>query len=239
MSAVKHSKVSAKADGTDSTLVRPSDWDADHAVTWGSSSDIASESFGAVAAAGASGKVADAAHRHSMPELLTVGWGTAFPSEKAIGDQFWRTDLGLEFYWDGAQWLSVTLFREPPSSTVFPLRWASWGSAFGLWLVALDVETAISSRNSHMSYYTLSLAKYTRSDVGAVLLSFTTRDDLVSSRSLYPPFTVSLRWTSHRAVIGAVLEKTTYAYVGLAATPYGSPGTLNWTAALEYRVIGA
>lgn len=32
MAQVKHSKVSGKSDGADSTLVRPSDWNADHVV---------------------------------------------------------------------------------------------------------------------------------------------------------------------------------------------------------------
>jgi hypothetical protein len=36
--------------------------------------------------------------------------GTSFPASKATGDRYWRTDLGMEFFWDGTQWVTTTLF---------------------------------------------------------------------------------------------------------------------------------
>jgi hypothetical protein len=40
-----------------------------------------------------------------------VAWnsGTSFPTA-VTGDRYWRTDKGLEFYYDGTRWLSTHLF---------------------------------------------------------------------------------------------------------------------------------
>jgi hypothetical protein len=35
--------------------------------------------------------------------------GTAFPTSPATNDQFWRSDLGMEFFYDGTRWLSTVL----------------------------------------------------------------------------------------------------------------------------------
>jgi len=37
--------------------------------------------------------------------------GTSFPGSPATNDQYWRSDLGMEFYYDGTRWLSVQLHR--------------------------------------------------------------------------------------------------------------------------------
>lgn len=41
-----------------------------------------------------------------------VAWnsGTSFPTA-ATGDRYWRTDLGMEFYYDGTRWLSTTQYH--------------------------------------------------------------------------------------------------------------------------------
>jgi hypothetical protein len=47
-------------------------------------------------------------------EFHTVkGGGTAFPSGPATGDRFFRTDLVMEFYYNGTRWLSTQLFTLP------------------------------------------------------------------------------------------------------------------------------
>ena len=33
--------------------------------------------------------------------------GTSFPASKATGDRYFRTDLGMEFYWDGTRWVTT------------------------------------------------------------------------------------------------------------------------------------
>lgn len=41
-----------------------------------------------------------------------VAWdaGTSFPGSKATGDRYWRSDLKMEFVWDGTRWLSTQVF---------------------------------------------------------------------------------------------------------------------------------
>ena len=41
--------------------------------------------------------------------LLTLG-GSSFPASPASGDIFYRTDLHMEFYYDGTRWLSTQIF---------------------------------------------------------------------------------------------------------------------------------
>lgn len=43
-------------------------------------------------------------------EGMAPGAGTAFPSSPAPGQRFFRSDRGLEYYWDGTRWLSTQLF---------------------------------------------------------------------------------------------------------------------------------
>ena len=49
----------------------------------------------------------------SMKGDGTFQWkqGTAFPGSPATSDRFYRTDLGMEFLYNGTRWLSVQLFR--------------------------------------------------------------------------------------------------------------------------------
>lgn len=45
--------------------------------------------------------------------LQTIG-GASFPVSPATGGVFWRTDLHMEFYYDGTRWLSTTLYDRAP-----------------------------------------------------------------------------------------------------------------------------
>lgn len=36
--------------------------------------------------------------------------GTLFPSSPTLGDFFFRTDRGIEYFWDGSRWLSAQIF---------------------------------------------------------------------------------------------------------------------------------
>lgn len=53
----------------------------------------------------------------------TVQWnsGTSNPTG-AAGDRYWRSDLGLEIYYDGTRWLTTTLYQLPinPADAVTP-----------------------------------------------------------------------------------------------------------------------
>jgi hypothetical protein len=44
-----------------------------------------------------------------------VAWnsGTSFPGSVVTGDRYWRTDLAMEFYYDGTRWVTTQLFTLP------------------------------------------------------------------------------------------------------------------------------
>lgn len=40
------------------------------------------------------------------------GGGSSFPGSPATNDRYFRTDLGMEFYYDGTRWVSMNLYRQ-------------------------------------------------------------------------------------------------------------------------------
>lgn len=74
-------------------------WDAAGDLAVGSGADTAARL--AIGSAGAVLGVINSA----------VAWnaGSSFPASKATNDRFWRTDLGVECYWDGSRWLSTQI----------------------------------------------------------------------------------------------------------------------------------
>lgn len=42
-------------------------------------------------------------------QVLNMG-GTSFPGSPATGDRFYRTDRNIDYFYDGAQWLSTQIF---------------------------------------------------------------------------------------------------------------------------------
>jgi len=43
------------------------------------------------------------------------GGGASFPASPADGDRYWRTDLDMQFFYDGTRWVSTTLYQMPMS----------------------------------------------------------------------------------------------------------------------------
>jgi len=44
---------------------------------------------------------------------LMNGGSVSFPASPTTNDRYWRTDLKMEFFYDGARWVSTTLFSQP------------------------------------------------------------------------------------------------------------------------------
>jgi hypothetical protein len=72
--------------------------------------------------------------------------GTSFPGSPATNDRYFRTDLGMEFYWDGTNWVSTQLnqLMLTPADVVTPFSGTTggirgifpvWGGS-DIWLVA-------------------------------------------------------------------------------------------------------
>ena len=82
MASVVHAFVNSKPDGSDTSVVRPLDWNAAHTVDFGEAGDISTQAFGDSATAGSTTEIADAGHKHAMP---TLGYGLSGNSAPAVG----------------------------------------------------------------------------------------------------------------------------------------------------------
>jgi microcystin-dependent protein len=103
---VKHPFTSSKADGADATLVRPSNWNADHAIT--NTVAPTTSDFGNVAAAGSSTEAALADHRHGRE---------ANPLTQTGGDE------------TAATVTTTGVFEYAPLATDYQIRWNGTANA--------------------------------------------------------------------------------------------------------------
>lgn len=181
-----------------------------------------------------------------------VAWnsGTSFPTA-AAGDRYWRTDLGMEFYYDGTRWLSTQLFSIQPMAYIAGANPGTSGgdlrtdmNATGdggrvpvppflggsnLWLVShhitFNVKTGGSALGaSHKWVCTLNGLDTNISSTGVVA---TTNIDSGSSAVFRQATTA----------IGAALAAGTLFFIS-TWTKTGTPGTLVTGEVLTYRVIG-
>ena len=119
---VLHAFTSAKSDGSDNTVIQPSDWNASHTVDFGEAGDISTQAFGDSAAAGTSGEIADAGHKHAMP---TLGYGLTGNSAPAVG-----LTTASAF---------ITATTSLSAATYADITGASITLAAGTWLIIADV----------------------------------------------------------------------------------------------------
>jgi len=164
--------------------------------------------------------------------------GTAFPASKATNDRYWRTDLGLEFYWDGTRWLSTTLYRESLTMPVAPQtafsaaasigRWTPWAADFDLWLVNFYLSTYVVTTNNGTNFWTVSVVKY-QSDFSTSSTPATHNTSADAANTVIKSVTA----------IGALYTPATYPIVQLEAAKTLSPGVLSTpAAAMSYRLVG-
>jgi hypothetical protein len=157
-----------------------------------------------------------------------VAWnsGTSFPGSKATGDRYWRTDLALEFYWDGTRWVTTTLYSLPfgypaaplsPASASTTVRMGDPHPTLDAWLVDFWAWTYVVTTNDASKYWTL-----------------------VMSNQTGPP-TLS---TISNAADAGIQESTSLNQVltagsgiYLAITKVSTPGNIHATPMFSYRLI--
>ena len=120
--SVTHAFTNPKSDGSDTSVVRPSDWNAAHTVPVGAGSDISTQAFGDTATAGTTDKLADAGHKHAMP---TLGYGLSGNSSPAVG-----LTTAEAF---------ITATTSLSASTYADITGASITLAAGTWLVLANI----------------------------------------------------------------------------------------------------
>ena len=104
--------------------------------------------------------------------------GTSFPASKATGDRYWRTDLGLEFFWDGTQWVTTTLFTACTDSITADLsatgaRLIGIRPLLGLPILVVEVSLAayVATTNDGSKYWRADLERTASTPVSWVAVS--------------------------------------------------------------------
>jgi hypothetical protein len=198
-------------------------WDAAGDLAVGTGADTA----GRLAAGAAGGVLA-------MGNSAVI-WnaGTSFPASKATGDRYWRTDLGLEFYWDGTRWVSTTEYLLPLTNIAAAMPFSSStdalyspvptiGNTRDIWMVSFEWAAQQAPTLDGSNYWTITLRKTE---------SWTT---------IVAPTTAGLTqsvWGHVSTSIGAALGTAT-AGLSVYAVKTNSAGNLYIVGALRYRVIG-
>lgn len=107
--------------------------------------------------------------------LASIQRGAAFPSTPATGDRCWRTDRGIEYYWDGTRWLSTQLFTVTAvvsgnatanAAVVLPHPGARLGA--DVYLVNLAAYIRLNTATTSANYFTANLRTYSAGGVATI-----------------------------------------------------------------------
>lgn len=167
----------------------------------------------------------------SLPSKYTGpqwGSGTAFPTSPVTDDRFTRTDLGMDFYYDGTRWLSTEIhhiaydFRD---TGTFPV--SANGSFYAPapipvtashWFIGIMFSSYVTATNDGGNFWTI-----TPTTGGGA--AFTTAADGADVL------------TTHYVAVGAAIT-TANSWKTFSATKTGGPGALWIPATYAFRYIG-
>lgn len=170
--------------------------------------------------------------------------GTAMPGSPATNSRIFRTDLGMEFYYNGTRWLSTQLFSAASTGQHFtataaysgttgtlvtyhiPAPYLNGGS--DIWLVALETNYLVNGGTalgaSHK--WVATFDKKPTGDTNTNILTIT-----VDSGS-------SNVWRRDTQTIGALMNNGTIHYdFRLSWTITGTPGEIRAFPILVYRIV--
>jgi len=173
------------------------------------------------------------------PTHADVTVGAAMPGGPATNDRCYRTDLGMEFYYDGTRWLSSTLLTassgvfdafQPYAATTTTER---IGSTIGLAAGNSDVWLEDSITSFFISGGTALGASHKwvitgTKNPGAAALA-TTIATIASGASSV--------WRQEIVAHNALLTAGTYFNVDLTHTKTGTPGTFRGQVTFTYRIV--
>lgn len=160
--------------------------------------------------------------------------GTSMPGSPAANQRVTRTDLGMDFYYDGTRWLSTTLYHDPvplfdsvgpfSATTTSPRIAQAFFGVSDVWLVRLDaaffVDGGTALGASHKWVLTLKNAP-----AGSTVATINIDSGASST------------WRQSATNIGAS-SASTVAQFHVDATKTGTPGNLYLALRLSWRRIG-
>lgn len=170
------------------------------------------------------------ANRKATAQQLRLR-GTSFPGSPASGDTIFRTDRGIDYYWDGTRWLSTQLFSytiaaqdalNPATATNQFNRAAN--PFFGVYAIYVE-KLSIGMLNSAV----------VASNYRTFVLKSNPADTTLASGIVTSGHTQNV-WTGISTTVNAVVPSTECEF-DLYGSPTGSPVTYV-AAAITYRLIG-
>ena len=167
-----------------------------------------------------------------------VTQGTAFPTSGLVdGQRFFRTDLGLDCYYDSAltKWLTCNEYEMPhyclgaiaQSAVNGIVNYLVIPSDYAVYLTRWVATTTVATTNTGAAYWTLALISRTATNVATTLSSFTTGAT---------PDTVG-QWTQHDIAINAVLDAAAKNMYYANTVKTGAPGNVTILAGLYFRKV--
>lgn len=160
--------------------------------------------------------------------------GTSFPGSPTTGQRFFRTDRGIEYYWDGTRWLSTQLFSLPISTqdAVNPLSASSqhrvanphW-NRYAIYVERVMTQTYLTSGTTASNYFTVNFGHSTAAAAGDALGSN------ISSQSI-----TQNSWTGGESNANEVVPSTANMLFANIVETGTATGYVLATA--EYRLVG-
>lgn len=172
--------------------------------------------------------------------------GTAFPGSPATGDHYYRSDLGMEFRYDGTRWLSSQLFSMSPdlftagAASVTGIISATTVAYRRTWSPALQGGTDIWLEDWHCSFFINGGTALGASHKWVITLA-SIRDtngtaDTVATINIDSGSSTVVRRLS--ATINARLNNgTVHDWLQTTATKTGTPGTYQGFDQITYRIV--
>ena len=164
--------------------------------------------------------------------------GISMPGAPATNQRVTRTDLGLDFFYNGTRWLTTTLYRadapQGKGTSVNPFSanftefgyLTPWHTTFDLWLEDFWTSTYVATTNSGTSYWTVELYKLDSAFAATTVINFNTSADTVNTL------------TTHKTAIGALLTPATYRMLTTKGTKTVTPGNITLVWGVSYRLVG-
>ncbi len=172
--------------------------------------------------------------RIQAPGILRIG-GTSFPASPASGDTFFRTDIGLNFYYDGTRWLSQNEY-------VLPLLTRTLSPA-----TATSTMANLAMRRDYDIYVTRFEAPIFIASGGTALGAshnwVTTFNKIDSANAKTTISTLTLNsgasavWRAQTGTPAHVVDHSTFYAFEIVLTKTGTPGNAFPAYSVFYRII--
>jgi hypothetical protein len=167
----------------------------------------------------------------NIPALAYIAGsvGSAFPGSPATNDLFYRTDLGLLCYYDGAEWLTVEEYVSLTGSVAASVNTTGniqmLRDGYQPYFTRCSIITNVATTNDGSNYWTVKPRSLNKTLAASTdILSFTTSADTVAA------------YTDHSAN-PSTAKPTNYGMICTRVDKTGSPGTISCYPTYHYRLI--